>query len=102
MVHVPAPAIFLLTTFRGRGHEEPRGVEFKLLPQKGVTGVLDQLPGGLDPGGWKAVLQNTWGGRPSTCSARVLLFFLLVQGLFKPPSPVGRARVETKLSHAQL
>lgn len=39
--------------------------------------------------------------RPSAAH-EVLLFFLLVQGLFKPPSPVGRARVETKLSHAQL
>ena len=27
----------------------------------------DQLPGGLDPGGRKAVLQNTLGGHASTC-----------------------------------
>lgn len=39
---------------------------------------------------------------PAGLSAGVLLFFLLVQSLFKTPSPVGRARVEAKLSRAHL
>lgn len=39
---------------------------------------------------------------PADLSAGVLLFLLLVQSLFKTPSPVGRAREETELSHAHL
>lgn len=93
--------MFLLTTFRGRGREEPRGVEFKLLPQKRRELVFRINSQEADPGGWKAVLQNTWvAARPPAAHGSCCFSFLSVVCLNHLPCwQSGEWR--QKLSHAQ-